>query len=434
MKALILAGGHGTRMGDVSQKIPKPMLKIGDAPILEHQIKLLKRYGIKEVTILSYHLAEMIERYFGDGSSFGIKIDCVVERAPLGTAGAVKEIENSLSEDFLVFYGDVMLDIDLAELFNFHKAKNSACTLVVHPNDHPQDSDLLEIDGEQRIVAFHPKPHQKSQYFRNMVNACVYCMSPTFLRYLPKGIKTDFGKDIFPQVIAMEAVYGYQTAEYLKDVGTLERLREVRIDYQNGRIGRFHRKHKRKAIFMDRDGVIVEKVHLIHKLEDLRLLPDTSQAIKKINGSDFLAVVLTNQPVIARNLCSLENLEEIHAKMETLLGAGGAKLDAIYYCPHHPDSGYPGENPMYKIDCDCRKPKVGLVKRAEQDLNIDLANSFLIGDSSRDALCAKNAGLVSILVNVGDDSNVYDIRPDYVFDDLNQAVDFIISRGYYKSL
>lgn len=428
MKALIMAGGRGARFGEKTKKIPKPMLKIGGLPVLEHQINVLKRYGIKEIIILTHHLSEVIERYFKDGKDFGVKITYFKEKKPLGTTGGIKELEGKLKEDFIVLYGDIMLDMDIAKFLAFHKNKNGAGTLILHPNDHPYDSDLVEIDENQRIAAFHSKPHSDNKYLRNLVSAGLYVISPKILKYIKKGVKADFGKDIFPKIVKKEALYGYNTAEYLKDIGTPARLAEVKKDYQSGKIRRFNSKNKRKAIFIDRDGVINKKVGLLYKIKDFKLLPKVGQALKKINDSEFLAIVITNQPVAARNLCSIEELEEIHKKMEALLGRQEAKLDAIYYCPHHPDKGFPEENPKYKIECSCRKPKIGLVKKAEKDFNIDLKNSYFIGDSFRDILCGKRAGAITIGVRTGDGCRDGKIEPDYFFDNLGQAVNFIINQ------
>jgi len=426
MKAVILAGGKGTRLANLTKSIPKPMLKIGEKPVLEHQIELLKRYGIRDIIILTGYLSEVIEEYFGNGENFGVKITYFKEKKPLGTTGGLKEVENQLREDFLLLYGDVMVNMDLQRLIDFHREKRGICTLVVHPNDHPYDSDLLEIDKNGKITAFYPKPHKENQYYRNLVNACLYVMSPEMLKYIQKGVKADFGKDIFPKIVQKEDLYGYNTAEYLKDMGTPERLKEVREDYESGKIERLNRENKRGAIFLDRDGVLNKYVGLLYKIEDFELLPGVAEAIRKINRSEFLAIVITNQPVVARNLCTIEQLNKIHNKMETLLGKERAKLDAIYYCPHHPDKGFPGENPKYKIECNCRKPKTGLIERAVSDFNIDLKNSFFIGDSLRDVLCGKNAGITTIGVKTGQACKDCKIKPDYMFEDLNEAVNFIL--------
>ncbi len=426
MKAVIVAGGKGTRMGNLANEIPKPMLKVGNVPLLEHQIALLKWYGILDIWIITGHLAEVIEDYFKDGSGFGVNLKYFREEKPLGTTGGIKEIENELSQDFVVLYGDVMVNLNLKRLVDFHKAKNAMATLVLHPNDHPFDSDLVEIDANARVTAFYPKPHPENRYFRNLVNAAAYIMSPKILKYVPKGLKADFGRDIFPNIFRSEDIYGYNTAEYLKDLGTPQRLEEVNADYSGGRIGRFNIENKRKAIFLDRDGVINKEINLLYRVEDFELLPGAASAVKCINRSEFLAIVVTNQPVVARNLCNIDELEEIHRKMETLLGRESAKLDGIYYCPHHPDKGYPEENPAYKIDCDCRKPKTGMLKKAAEDFNIDLPGSFFIGDSFRDILCGKAAGVTTIAV--GGSNVCAEVKPDYRFSDLHEAVNFIMMR------
>lgn len=417
MLVLILAGGRGKRLGKITENIPKPMLKIGALPILEHQINLLKKYGFKEVVILTHYLSEVIERYFKNGKKWGVKISYCREDQPMGTAGGMKEMENKLKKDFLVLYGDKMLDMDIARLVKFHKSRRTCCTLVLHPTSHMEDSDLVEIDENQRIVAFHPKPHPSDQNFRNLVSAAVYVISPRILKYVKRGAKADFGKDIFPKILKKEGLYGYLTAEYIKDIGTPARLLQARKDYREGRISRFNMKNKRKAIFLDRDGTINEYVEYLSKLKYFKLLLGAAKAVKKINDSEFLAIVVTNQPAVAKKLCSIKNVEEIHKKMENLLAKEGAKLDAIYYCPHHPD---------YDIKCSCRKPKIGLIKRAEKEFNIDLKHSYFIGDSWRDIACAKNAGLTAIGVKTGKGCRNIDIKPDYYFANLNKAVNFIL--------
>lgn len=430
MKAVILAGGKGKRLGEITKKIPKPMVKICGTPLLEHQINILKNYGIKDIVILTSHLSEIIKNYFKNGSKFGVKISYNKNNHPLGTAGALKEMEPQLTKDFILTYGDIMFDINLKKIINFHKKKRSICTLILHPNDHPHDSDLIEADHNKRIFAIHPKPHNINKYYKNLVNSGLYMMSPRIFRYIKKNKKADFGKDVFPKIISKEKLYGYNSAEYVKDIGTPKRLKEVVKDYKSGKISKSNNNNKRKAIFLDRDGVINKEINLLHKIKDFKLLPQTAKAIKKINKSGYLAIVITNQPVIARNLCSIEELEEIHKKMETLLGEAGAKLDGIYYCPHHPDKGYLGENQKYKINCSCRKPKIGMLKKATKDFNINLSESFIIGDTYRDILCGKNAGVTTIklkskLKSENKPENI-NAKADMLFDNLFKAVNFIV--------
>ncbi|MDP4268219.1 MAG: HAD-IIIA family hydrolase [Bacteroidota bacterium] len=427
MKAVILAGGKGTRLNNLTNVIPKPMLKIGDKPLLEHQIELLKRYDIQEIYILVNHLKDVIIDYFGDGKDFGVSITYYEEKEPLGTVGGLKEIEDFLDTDFVVLYGDVMINMDINRLLKFHFDHNSHCTLVLHPNNHPFDSDLVEIDDKFRVTGFLPKPHPQNLYYRNLVNAGAYVMNPVMFDYIEKGVKADFGKDIFPQIFPEIRMYGYNTAEYLKDMGTPSRLKEVNDDFLTGKTEAYSYANKRKAVFMDRDGVINIEKSFISKPEDMILYDFTAEAIKKLNDAGFLTIVVTNQSVIARNLCDFEQLETIHKKLETDLGKVGAKLDRIYYCPHHPDKGYPEENAEYKIDCECRKPKIGMFRQALEDFNIDVENSYMIGDSERDIIFGINSGLKTIGVKTGYALEKSKVSPDYLFEDLAKAVDFIVN-------
>lgn len=431
MKLAIIAGGKGTRLG--LKDTPKPMVRIGGAPLLEHQINNAKQYGIKDIYILSGYLSDVIEEYFGNGSAFGVNITHIVEGFPLGTAGAVKQIEDKINERFMVFYGDVMLDVDLNSFMGFDKLSASAAAIIVHPNDHPYDSDLVEINNENIVTAFHSKPHKENVYYSNLVNAAVYILSPEIFKCIPHDKPSDFGKDIFPLLLKSgKTIRAYKTAEYLKDMGTPDRLKKIKDDFAAGKISRLSKKNKRPAIFMDRDGTLVEDIDLLHKVEDLKLFPFSSSAIKKINDSDFIAFLITNQPVVARNLCDVSVVTQIHSKLEALLGMEGAYLNDIYFCPHHPDKGYPEENPDFKIDCECRKPKTGMINRALSEYNIDVENSWFIGDATVDIQTGINAGIKTILVRTGKggQDKKFEVSPDLVFDNIADSVDFILSKTH----
>ncbi len=426
MKAIILAGGKGTRLGVLTKDLPKPMVPLLGKPLVEYQVELCKRYGLSEIIFIVNHLKQPLIDHFGDGCDFGIKISYFEESEPLGTVGGIKEIEHLLTEDFLILYGDVLVDMDLNRLFKFHREKQSEATLVVHPNDHPYDSDLVELDENERVTAVHPKPHNADTYYHNMVNAATYVFSPKVLTHLENGVKADFGKNIFPQLIDKIRMFGYNTTEYLKDMGTPERLEQVSADIQSGKVAARNLENKQCCIFLDRDGVINPDYDLIARTEDMELYPWSAAAIKRINKSNFISVVTTNQSVVARNLTDLQGLGEIHKKMESLLGAEGAKLDEIKFCPHHPDGGFEGENPAFKIVCDCRKPKAGMHLEAAAQFNIDLSNSYMIGDSERDTGAGKAAGCTTIGVRTGHGQKKSLLEPDYMFDNLAEAVDFIL--------
>ena len=399
MQLVIIAGGKGTRLG--LKDIPKPMVQIDGKPLLEHQIELAKSYGINEIFILSGHLAHVIEDYFGDGEKWGVKIHHIVEPYPLGTAGAVKLLDGKIKDRFMVFYGDVVMDFDLDSFIAFDKKfANSIGTTLVHPNDHPYDSDLLEINKDKVVTRVIPKPHDDGEYYQNLVNAAVYIFSPKIFDYIEEGISQDFGKHILKKVVENgEVLAGYETAEYIKDMGTADRFEKVKNDWITGKVSRLNKKNKRPCIFLDRDGVINPNMDTKPTLEDFVLLDGAAEAIKMINQSDYLTVVVTNQPMIAKGFISFEEVEQTHKKMETLLGEQHAFVNGIYFCPHHPEKGFEGEIPELKIECECRKPKPGMLLKAAQDMNIDLEKSWMIGDSVRDLLAGKNAGCRTVFIS-----------------------------------
>jgi D,D-heptose 1,7-bisphosphate phosphatase len=432
MQAVILAGGRGIRLGDVTRNIPKSMMPVSGKPLLQHQIELLVKHNIKDIVILVNYLKEYIIEYFGTGNRLKARISYFEEPIPLGTAGGIKEIEESLKDDFIVLYGDVMINMDLSRLINYHHQKKSHCTLVLHPNDHPYDSDIVEVDAEGRVKAIHSKPHDPSFLYHNLVNAGVYVFSANILKFLEKGKKADFGREIFPQIFNKVHMFGYHSSEYMKDMGTPDRLQDVRFDFESGKINRKSFEFPQKAIFLDRDGVLNVERSFISKPDELELYDYTPATIRMINKSDYLAIVVTNQSAVARNLCTEEDVLNIHKKLETMLGKQKAWLDAIYYCPHHPAKGYPGENPAYKIDCECRKPKTGMFHKAVSQFNINLHGSYMIGDSERDIQAGINADCVTVGVRTGYGIKNTSILPDYVFSNLAEAVDFIVNDPYGK--
>ncbi len=432
MQVVIVAGGKGTRMGELTRTIPKPMTPLAGKPILEHQIDLARRYGAADVIVLTGHLGEVIEACFRDGRDRGVSIRYHRESEPLGTAGALKEVEDWLADDFLVFYGDTLMDLDLNRLTRVHFEGRPSATLVVHPNHHPYDSDLVEPGKDGRIVAFHPKPHDAGKFYHNCANAGLYVLSRDLLQFIRAGEYADLGKHVFPAVLASgHTLLAYNTPEYIADVGTPERLQAVERDVLSGKVARLNRVNPRKAIFLDRDGVLNAEADRVVSPDDLQLLPGAAEAIRRINRSEFLAIVATNQPAVAKGWLTETELDLIHAKMESMLGAGHAYLDRIYYCPHHPEKGFPGEAPQYKIPCECRKPSPGLLLAAAAELNIDLAGSWMIGDRTADIEAGARAGVRTALVRTGcaGADGVSDRKPDRIFNDLDEAARCLLNDG-----
>ena len=426
----ILAGGQGSRLRERSGDLPKPMMPLLGKPLLLHQIQLCQKYGFNNIVLLVHHQYEKIMEYFGDGSDFNVQLSYAIEAEPRGTSGALHDALPMLADRFLLIYGDTFLDVDLSMLWVAHEKSGAVGTLFLHPNDHPQDSDLVAIDEHGIVQSILSYPHPEDREARNLVNAALYVLDrPGLEDVTPAEGKADITKDMFPRMLELgRSLNGYVSPEYIKDMGTPERLDKVERDILMGLPEKLSGRHFRKAVFLDRDGTINREVGHLKSPEQLELLPGVSTAIRRLNRSGRLAVVITNQPVIARGDVSLEQLNRIHARLEHQLGIGGAYLDRLYFCPHHPDKGFSGEVPELKGLCTCRKPEPGLIEQACHDLRIGRQDSWIVGDSTSDIEIGQRVGLRTVLVRTGHagaDAK-YVVKPDYIASDLADAVDWIL--------
>ncbi len=414
MKTVIMAGGRGTRISSVASDIPKPMIEIEGKPVLEHEIECLRRQGFTDLIITVSHLGHIIMERLGDGARLGVKIEYFEEKEPLGNAGALFKLKDKLTEDFLLLNADAVFDVDFNRMVSYHKSKNAVVTLFAHPNSHPYDSGLLVANENNAVLNWLAKEDERPRWYRNRVNAGLHVISPEIFNLVDiaaerigmpdetgKIVKVDLDRQLLKPLAGSGKMFCYDSPEYVKDMGTPDRYKSVCEDFREGKVQARNLSNKQKAVFLDRDGTINKYVGFLRKTDEFELLEGVCEAIRRINNSGYLAVVVTNQPVIARGEVTVDELEEIHNKMETLLGFEGAYLDAVYYCPHHPHKGYEGEVKELKFDCSCRKPKPGMLFKAAEDFNIDLSLSWMIGDSENDVLCGKNAGCKTALIGEG---------------------------------
>ena len=293
MKVVIMAGGKGTRIASVNSEVPKPMIEIGGKPILQWQIENLKACGLTEIILVVGYMGKVIQDYFKDGTSFGVHISYFVESTPLGTAGAL------------------------------FKMSHYDSSLLVTKVLSPQELGGLPIDTHC-VVQWMNKEDERS-YYKNRVNAGIEIISPVLLQetmrnYVPRHPenpdKIDLDRDVLKPNIQSGRIYAYDTPEYIKDMGTPDRYYEVESDILSGKVKARNLINKQKAVFLDRDGTINQYVGFLTKPEQFELIPEVPAAIKLINKSGYLAIVVTNQPVIARGDCTWEGLQMIHDKME----------------------------------------------------------------------------------------------------------------------
>jgi mannose-1-phosphate guanylyltransferase / phosphomannomutase len=440
MRAVIIAGGLGTRARTMTgDLIPKALLPVVGAPVIFRQLRTLRREGITCFTVLAGHLGtRLIVPLAEEARALGIALDLRIEHELLGTAGCLAALGAASQDTFLV-NGDMLFDIALDPLQAFHRARAAVVTIVAHPNDHPRTSDLIsETNG--LVSAIYPRELPRAHDLRNLVPAGLYLAAPAFFSHVPRAQKSDMIGDLLPQLVASGLrVCAYNTPEYIRDVGTPSRHATAAADVTSGKVAALNIRNKRPAIFFDCDGVLnVEPGNPgVVRPDDVVLMPGAGGAVGTAREAGLLAIAITNRAQVARGLVTFEGLDHIFGRLEALLAHEGGVLDRIYFCPHHPDSGFPGEVRALKISCECRKPGTLLFRRAIDELPVETARSVGIGDSLRDVGAARAMGIWSYGVRTGygcRDADRYPGKlpvPDLMFENVVEAVDFCVT---YRAL
>ena len=436
MHAAIVAGGLGTRAAEMTgDRIPKALLPVGGIPIIFRQMRVLRREGVTGVSVLAGHLGDQLQPALArEAAALGLTLRIIVEPTPLGTAGCLSALDHVM-EATLIVYGDMLFDVALAPLQEFHRRQHALLTMVVHPNDHPRTSDLIvEDDGVVKAILPYGRPREHDR--RNLVPTGLYLASAEFFRSIEPGVKADMIRDLLPTLIASGArIAAYNTAEYLRDVGTPARHALAERDLAAGRVEALNNVHRRPAIFFDCDGVLNEEPGLQGAVspDDVKVIPGAGAAVRRAREAARITVAVTNRPQVAKGFVTFEGLGHILGRLEALLAEDGGVLDRVYFCPHHPEAGFAGEISALKVRCECRKPGTLLLQRAMADLPIDQRRSALIGDSLRDIGAARAFGIWAYGVRTGigcRDAERYRKEtgtppvPDLMFDTVSEAVDF----------
>ncbi len=432
--AVILAGGKGTRLKKILNGLPKPLVKINNKSLLDHQIDLLTKYKIFNIYILVNYKSQIIKNHIEKKyQNINIKILDDGEN-PLGTGGSILHHLNNFPENFFVLYGDTFLDVNLKKFAEFHFKIKSELSLFVHPNSHPYDSDIVICNSKKRVIDISGYPHDKYFYSSNLVNAALYVVNKETLlsvNCFNKKDIVDFAKHVIPDcLINKKKVFAYKSREYIKDCGTVDRLNSVENDFKNNKHTKLSFDSESNIIFLDRDGTLIENIDYLKNINQIKFITGSFDALKRFNKNGNLVAMVTNQPVISRGELNEKELNDIHRYIEWEIGKNGAYIDELEYCPHHPDSGFMGEVKSLKINCDCRKPNTGMLNKIARLNKINQSKSWIIGDSTSDIRCGNNFGIKSVLVNTGlcgSDMKHY-CRPDFEFSNLNEASKFIVNK------
>jgi mannose-1-phosphate guanylyltransferase/phosphomannomutase len=422
-QAVILAGGLGTRMKDVTPTA-KCLLKIRGKSILEWQVKFFSAHGVsKFLLLLGYAAHDVLLEAAVIAERYGVNIEVEIEDQPLGTGGALLHALPRTNEIFFLTHGDLILDTQLRGLIEAIKSADFDVSLLYHPTNHPDDSDLIQVQNHDTVVKIVTKPH--NEYLgRSLGNAGVYAFRRSALLEYSRSLEVGFGRydldrQLLPKLLANQArIAAIRNVGFVKDVGTPERYDYVESNWES----LMDVPGRRPAIFLDRDGTLNELQGFITTPQQIKLVKDAAQVVAEFRRLGFWVLVITNQPVIARGEVSVEGLDEIHGKVERGLLNCGTIVDDFFYCPHHPEAGFEGEVPELKIACKCRKPEVGLIEKAKTIYPIDMSKSWMIGDSWRDAQLARAVGIRSILLSEDGDGKV---SADFYAKTLTRALEIV---------
>jgi histidinol-phosphate phosphatase family protein len=406
------------------------MVPVCGTPLVEHQLDLCRRSGFSSVLLLGSREPTAVAAQFGDGSRLGLTIGYQVEPDDRGSAGAIRDACSRLADVFLVLDADRYADVDLRRLWRAHAMSRADATLTVHPSERADDCDLVTVDSEGGITGFLHAGGPDRDRYRNLASQALYVLTRAVVEeHVPIRGRVDLARDTLPLLLAGGArLRAYRSPEYVRDVGTPARLERVERDLERGVAERLSGRQGRAAVFLDRDGTINREAPPLTSPDQLELIPGAAGAIRRLNESGRLALVITNQAVVARGQVTLEGLERIHARLDHLLGQQGAYLDRLYACPHHPDRGMTGEAAALKITCRCRKPATGSIDAACRDFGVDLGDSWFVGDATLDIETGRRAGLKTVLLRTGHagQDGRFPFDPDYVVADLDAAVTWIL--------
>ena len=374
-QAVILAGGKGTRLMPLTKDRPKPMVEIHGKPFLEYLIDLLKESGITRVLILTGHMAEKISDYFGDGSRFGIEISYHYSEPEAETGARLRNAKGLIDDEFLLLYCDNYWPLKLQKLQAFHRTHGSTATMVVYSNKDKYSKNNVHV-GQDGIIELYDKSRTAENL--NGIDVGFFLLKKSALELLPEG-NPSFEAEILPQLVEKKQLAGFFTDHRYYTIGSLERFEQA-VEFLK----------PKKIVLLDRDGVInkkAPKAEYVKTWSEFQFLPGALDAIAELTQKGYGLYILTNQPGIARESLSENDLHDIHEHMLTEIREKGGEIAGIYVCPHGWDDG-----------CECRKPKPGMLFQAAREHRFDLTKAVYVGDDGRDGEAAEAADTQFIMV------------------------------------
>lgn len=378
LQAVILAGGRGSRLGELTRHTPKPLLRVAGRPFIEHQLNELGRHGVSDVVILVGPSAAPFHSILGDDTRFGLNITYVEEPSPAGTGGALHHARSHLAETFLMVNGDTWFDINLLRLTAPALQPNALGRIALRHLENTDRYGRVQLADDGRVLAF----TEKETGGPGLINGGVYWFDRAIVDHLPPP-PCSLEADVFPALAREGRLGGLTFSGRFIDIGT-----PGNFDRADRTVGEWRR---RPAAFLDRDGVLNKDTGYVYRPDQIVWTAGAADAVARLNDAGYFVFVVTNQSGVARGYYDEASVQELHRWMNRELAKSSAHVDAFYYCPHHPSEGHP----PYRQACLCRKPEPGMIRRALADWPVEPGGSFLIGDQPSDLAAADGAAISS---------------------------------------
>lgn len=370
--AVILVGGSGKRLGDITKKTPKPLIRINGRPFLDYLISFIAKSKIQSIYLLCSYKSHQFLKLYDKKKFFGKKIYIIKEKKRNGTGGALFYLKKYIKKDFLLFNGDSLINFNIDDFIKFSKRK-SFSILCCKNNSYKSNKKLSNLETDQSGKIFFK---EKSSF----MNAGVYYINKQILNSIENKF-ISLEDEIIPRLITKNIVYGIKCNSKFLDIGLRKNLKIA---------GKFlSHNFKENVLFLDRDGVINRDTNYVYKIKNLEILNGVEKAIQFAVQKFYLVICITNQSGIGRGYFKYDDVKILHEYINKRLQKYNAEISEFYVCPHHPVHG----KGKFKKKCSCRKPNPGLIKRAIKKYNINLKNSFMIGDKHTDKQAAMSAGI-----------------------------------------
>jgi mannose-1-phosphate guanylyltransferase/phosphomannomutase len=411
-QAVIIAGGKGKRLKKITGNNPKILVPLKNETLLEFQINYLKKNKIEKI---HFCLGEGSSEILKKLENLKIEFTYSTEDQPLGTYGALQNAKKYLMSEFFVLFGDILLEYDIQFGYSNFKKFQSDIHLISRYTEHPIDSDIVQIDDEFNVLSL--KRHDQLDFpYEPIGNTGLFFCKKNIVNKNKE--KKDFFKEFLVENIHSLKVTSEITTSYIRDIGTVERF--------ESEVKRFDkiRDSEEKYVFLDRDGTLINDRGNDNNISKFKFKTGAINLIKFLQSENYKLILISNQPGVAKGFFNIEKVKKFNSHLQHILINNNLKpLDGIYFCPHHPEKGFVNEVKELKINCLCRKPNIGLVKKATEELNIKNQRFYFIGDTESDYLLAKKfKSKIFIVKSKNTEKSLLNNQEIKIYNNLNEIV------------